>query len=567
MELMNRDLEINTRNIDDKKRQVPVVLSTQNAVNRGDFLEVLMHEKPENVDLSRAPLPLIESHDRSQLNIGIVDNLRVEDLKLRGTLKLGRSKRATDIWEDIKAGIIRSVSIGYRWLDWEEDGNVIFVHEFEIQELSLVSTPADIGAGINRSIEMNESRSEVRRQNRSANSERERVEDILALGDQHNHQEAAREFISEGRTLENFRNHVLNHMQEANPLQTDTGDSLIGLTNREIRNFSFTRAILAQAKNDWRDAGFERECSRAVEKKLGKSARGIFVPYDVQTRDLTAGTASQGGDLVATDLLSGSFIDVLRNKSYVMEAGATVLRDLQGDVAIPKKSTTSTAYWVSEGTAPTESEPAFSQVTMSPNTIGTFTDFSRRLLIQSSIDIENMVRGDLAGTIATALDYASIYGSGVSSEPMGIANISGISTTVLTTPTFSEIVDMETQISTANANSGRLAYMTSNTTKATLKTTEKSTGSGLFLWETSGPSNINGINTDRMNGYPAFATEQITTGDVFFVDWSSLMIGLWSGLDILVDNFTNSTTGGVRVVALMDADVSIKYPESVCYSS
>ena len=567
MELMNRDLQLETRKLDEKTRQIPVVLSTQYPVNRGDFQEVLMHDKPENIDLSRAPLPLIESHDRSQLNIGIVDDLHVSDLKLRGTLKLGRSKRATDIWEDIKAGIIRSVSIGYQWLDWEEEGSVVYVREFSIHELSLVSTPADPGAGINRSIKMNESRSEARRQNRSAQSERERVEDILALGDQHNHGGAAREFITEGRSLDEFRNHVLNHMEEAKPLRIDAGDSLIGLTNREIRNFSFTRAILAQAKNDWSLAPFERECSRAVEQKLGKTARGIYVPYDVQTRDLTAGTASQGGDLVATDLLSGNFIDVLRNKSYVMEAGATVLRDLQGDVAIPKKFTTSTAYWVAEGTAPTESEPAFSQVTMSPNTIGTFTDFSRRLLIQSSIDIENMVRGDLAGTIATALDYASVYGTGVSNQPQGIANITGISTTTLTTPTYAEIVDMETQITTANANSGRLAYMTSNTTKATLKTTEKASGSGLFVWETSGPSNINGVNADRMNGYPAFATEQITTGDVFFVDWSSLMIGLWSGLDILVDNYTNSTTGGVRVIALMDADVAIKYPESACYSS
>ena len=40
------------------------------------------------------------------------------------------------------------------------------------------------------------------------------------------------------------------------------------------------------------------------------------------------------------------------------------------------------------------------------------------------------------------------------------------------------------------------------------------------------------------------------------------MIGMWGSLDIMVDPYTGSTAGTVRVVALQDVDVAVRNIES-----
>jgi len=203
-------------------------------------------------------------------------------------------------------------------------------------------------------------------------------------------------------------------------------ESNIGLTKTEARQFSFLKIMNALANPQDRRAQeaakFERECSEAASEKQGKAARGFMVPVDVlnaSQRDLTVGTSTAGGDVVATNLLSGSFIDLLRHKSAILPY-ATMLQGLQGNIAIPRNSSAGTAYWIAEGSAPTESAQAFDQLTMSPKTLGAFTDISRKLLIQSSIDVNNFVRQDLAKIIALAIDAACMYGLGSSNQPQGI---------------------------------------------------------------------------------------------------------------------------------------------------
>ena len=118
--------------------------------------------------------------------------------------------------------------------------------------------------------------------------------------------------------------------------------------------------------------------------------------------------STAGGNLVATDLMADAFIDLLRNRSVVQRAGAQTMNGLVGNVAIPKQTGAATAYWVAESGAPTESQQTVGQVTMTPKTVGAYTDFSRRLILQSSLDVENMVRNDLAQVIALAIDKAAL---------------------------------------------------------------------------------------------------------------------------------------------------------------
>ena len=157
----------------------------------------------------------------------------------------------------------------------------------------------------------------------------------------------------------------------------------VGLTDSEAKSYSFLKALRAQLDPSFaKEAGFEIECSRAAAERAGVVPRGLLVPTDVLKRDLSAGTATDGAELVATNLLSGSFIDVLRNLSAVMGMGATTLSDLQGNVAIPRKTSGSSAGWISsEGGNASQSDPQFDQVTMSPKTLGVYSEATRQLLM------------------------------------------------------------------------------------------------------------------------------------------------------------------------------------------
>lgn len=359
----------------------------------------------------------------------------------------------------------------------------------------------------------------------------------------------------------------------------------IGMSDREVRQYSIVRAIRALAAHQQgqrralEEAAFEMEMSNAVAERLNREPQGFFLPFDVvvrgnmqqqgqQQRDLSVGTPTAGGNLVATDLLAANFIELLRNRMMVRQAGATMLTGLMGDVAIPRQSGGATAYWVGEGSPPTESQQTVDQVALSPETVGAFTDYTRKLLLQSSIDVEMFVRSDLTSILAIALDRAGLHGSGVSNEPEGIALVNGIGSVVGGTdgaaPDWADIVNLETEVAVDNADIGRLGYMTNAKVRGKLKQTEKASNTGMFVWTDS--------NTP-LNGYNAWTTNQVrsdldkgsSTGvcsAIFFGNWADLIIALWSGLDVLVDPYTGGTSGTVRIIMLQDADVAVRHPES-----
>ena len=191
---------------------------------------------------------------------------------------------------------------------------------------------------------------------------------------------------------------------------------------------------------------------------------------------------------------------------------------------------------------------------MVPRTCGAFTDISRKLLIQSSLDVEQMVRNDIAKVIALEIDRAALYGTGSSNEPLGLHNTSGIGTESITAnnPTFAQVVNMESDVAAANALMGNLAYITGATIRGAMKVKAKDSGSGLFLWD--------GNNT--VNGYNAYMSNQVEAGDIWFGNWSDCIIGYWSSLDLLVDPYTHSSSGTIRITALQDVDVAFRHAAS-----
>ena len=599
-QLVQRGFALDVREVEKEDRPLEFPFSSEEPVPRYFGPEILEH-KSANWDLKRlndsAPLLYNHNFDRP---IGVVQKAWIDETAKRGYAKVRFSKEefASSIYRDIKDGIIRGISFGYVVKDMEQRGEEFWATSIEPYELSVAVVAADPTVGINRSTnstvstqkednivqerknsassdapsnpsstenqmttskETLEVRSEVDTQ-KVAKAERSRIQQIQAVASKYNLGELGETYIKEERTIAEFNDAVLKEWKpEALAPKADAAD--IGMEEKEVRNFSWLRAMNYLANpNDAgarESASFEIEVSEAAAAKRGKASAGITIPNDVLRRDLKTTPATAGGNLVETVLDSANFIDLLRNASALNQAGATVLTGLEGNLAIPKQTGSASAYWVAESGAPTESQQTIGQVSMVPRTVGAFTDISRKLIIQSSIDVENMVRSDLAAVLALEIDRAALYGSGVASEPLGLHNVAGIGGQAFAAgnnPTFAEAVGMESDVATANALRGSASYITNATIRGNMKVRAKDSGSGLFLWT--------GDNT--VNGYPAYLSNQCEAGDVWFGVWSDLIMGYWSGLDLMADPYTHSTSGTIRIRVLQDCDVAIRHAGSFC---
>lgn len=580
--------------VDEASRTVEFPFSSELPVERWFGDEVLSH-KSGAADLARLNdgAPLLFNHNMDEI-IGVVEKAWIaEDKRGYARVRFAKTARAEEVMSMVNDGILRNVSFGYRINEMTESGKDTKTYtatRWEPFEISAVTVPADNSVGFGRSDDGDKRDVTVHRTQDSApaeqppeetmteqttptvdvqvvatqaaEAERSRIAAIDALGQRFNNAELSRKLINEGKSMDEARAMFL---EEIKMDQKPIASADVGLTDKEVRQFSVLRALNALAnpsdKNAWAAAAFEREVSEAGSKAAGKSARGIFVPGEVlrAKRDLNVTTATAGGNVVATDLMAESFIELLRNKSVVQRAGATVMNGLVGNIAIPKQTGAATAYWVAESGAPTESQQTVGQVAMTPKTVGAFTDFSRRLILQSSIDVENMVRRDLAAVIALAIDTAALYGTGASNQPTGLKLQSGINTKdfAAATPTFAELVAMESEVAADNADVGTMAYLVNAAMRGALKSAEKFSTTGMTIWE---PGNT-------VNGYRTEVSNQVATNDVIFGNFSDLIIGFWSGLDLTVDPYAGATSGTVRVIALQDVDIAVRNAVSFCYGN
>ena len=578
-EVVHRAMELDPQAVNADERRVRMAVSSEEPVERSFGTEVLEHSA-DAIDLSflnsgRAPLLL--DHDPEQ-QIGVIESVDLDGSarRLRATVRFGKGPLAREVFDDVVDGIRANVSIGYAINKLErKDKDTYVAKSWRPVEASIVSIPADVTVGVGRSghvpqitVESNNPKEvimtdqvDVAAVEAEARKAAQRsAAQIVELGARHNQGEMARKAIAEGKSVEEFRGELLEVIGSERALESQD----IGMTKKEEQRFSIIRAVHALANPTDRraqeDAAFEFECSRAAAEQYGRAAQGILLPAEVMRnwkRDLNS---SDDAALFTDDFRGGDFIDVLRNASSVMQAGARMLNGLSGDVKIPRKSTAASAGWIaSEGGDSSESEMTVGSVSLVPKTLGSHTDVTRQLLIQSSLDVEALIRDDLAQAIATAIDLGALSGSGSSGQPEGIKNTSGINTVDFGTapdlvPTFAQVVEMETKVAEDNALLGNLAYIMGATMYGALKTTEKATNTAQFVVEPGG----------TINGYRAIVSNQAASGDAYFGNFSDLLVGMFGGLDIVVDPYTASKSGTVRVVALQSVDVAVRHAVSFC---
>lgn len=541
---------------------------------------------------------------RTDEQIGVVESVTIgADHVGRAVVRFGRSAKAEEVWRDVQDGVIRNVSVGYLihkavLVETGEDTTDTYrITDWEPYELSFVSVPADPTVGVGRSAEdprepktdpaaatvppttptpetrtmttpaANEApalnTSEVAAQARKAEQERQRELNALtdSFGDKYPKvKEIIKKALADDSTVDAARALVMNAIAAAQTTEVPHLD----LSANETRRFSVMGAILAMTENNWSRAGFEKECHTEILKRLGIAEaphHGIFIPADVQhrdlrapraRRDLTVGTANAGGYLVGTDLKPASFIEMLRARSIGGRVGVTFMPGLVGNVAIPKQSGASTAYWLTnEATAITESQITLAQLALAPKTLGALTELSRLLQLQSTPAADMLVMNDFARVMALKIDLAMLEGDGTGGAPTGIASTAGIGSVTGTSLAYDDVVEFQTDVATGNALTPECAYVTPPAVAGLLLQRQRFSSTDTPLWQGS-------VLEGQMAGFLATTTTQMTAASMIFGDFGQVVIGEWGFLELALNPYSQFAAGISAIRAMQTVDVGVR---------
>jgi HK97 family phage major capsid protein len=578
--------------------------------------------------------PLLLGHDVDrQIGVIKSVTLDTEAKKLRASAKFSRSALGQEIKQDVEDEIRSLISVGYFIEEIEEvkkeaDGSltvvrtmtgdefrrsmeqehgadfyragpaaarkggaeppVYIVTRWQPFEASVVPVPADVSVGIGRAAGAAPApqpaasatppvQSPILRTimtdvvtKHPAELEIERRDAIIKLGDayaKYLKPNDVRDAVQGSLTADGFRELI---MQRLVSHHTAVNESEIGMSRTEKQRYSLGRALVAQLTGDWREAGFERECSQAVAKIMGRAAEGFFVPPDIFRRDFNIGTATEAGNLKPTEFRSDLFTDALRNALVLGRMGATILPGLTADVDLPRKSAAGAVGMLTEIGSAAETNPTTTKVTLAPKRIGAYVEVSKQALIQSALALENMLRDDLLMGAAVKLEDQCINGAGTGAEITGLRNTSGIGTVAAgangAAPSWANIVDLESACANSNAEPDtRAGYVVNTKTRGKLKQTQFATNLP-FIWQ-NGDFPLNGYRAGVTNNVPSNLTKgtstTIASAGLFSSDWTTTTIGLFGAPDVTVDPYTKADTGQVKITLNQFADMKHRQPAAV----
>jgi len=559
--------------INEEERSIEFPFSSEEPVNRGYLGNEILDHREGAIDFSRLndSAPLLFNHDPNK-PIGVVEKAWLKDKRGYARVRFSDNPFPSEVYNDVKNGILRGVSVGYtvnKTEQLKDEKDTYIVRSWFPAEISIAVIAADAGVGIGRAKEVKEeNKKEVTMSNKQESSnmqaqrinddvaaapvasqtqqtlpkekmtdtpdlsvvrseerkaERARTKEITALFREHEMGEQALEDVLDNPKADiNYARALVCDKIKQKPVETIAQIELN--PEKDKVRYSLSAAMQAVNTGDWssREAGFAREISQEVERTGVKrtSERSFLVPYTeiFKTRaSYNTGAAGTGGNLVATDLLQDEFVYAFDNAVKAVGMGVQVLPGLVGDVAIPRQSSKSTVYWLAnETTAITQSESQFDQLTLQPKNAAVLSKYTRQTLLQATPGIDEFIRKDLSDRIAVGVDAGIINGSGSSGQMTGVLNQSGIGNVAMGTNgaalTLEALIDLEKEVLIDNAAGDRMGYLVNAKTLADLKSLRaggSASGDGAFLWNVD-PSGIGrGGTPGVINGYPIEVTNNV----------------------------------------------------------
>lgn len=322
--------------------------------------------------------------------------------------------------------------------------------------------------------------------------------------------------------------------------------------NTEEREFSFAKALRGMVYGKWDGAELEQKA-------------------------LTAGNDSEGGYLIRPEYARG-VLDLVRANTVFDKLGVTRFTDIKGSpFRINKLTAGATGYMIGESQDITASQPAFGQLEMTPKKAAAMVPISNDLIRRADPAVEQIVRNDIAKTLALLLDKQMLEGNGTAPNMRGVLNTSGVNEVSLGTdggtPTIDTLYDALYEV---EKNNGQVtAWVFHPRTKHTLRKIKDASGNYILQPPTTASE------PPTLLGLPYYETTQIpinltvgASNDCSYIlagQWSEAVIAEWLGLQIeasreasywngtqYVSTFSRDETA---VRAIVEVDFALRRPE------
>lgn len=315
------------------------------------------------------------------------------------------------------------------------------------------------------------------------------------------------------------------------------------LSDKRKMEFKLLKAINDIANNRNLDDAAKAVTNVGIEemRKSGVNYGGqIQIPVNELRADITV--TREGEDVVATEIFD--ILEPLRAKNVLVNAGASFLTNLVGDVQVPVMSGAN-VFWEGETTTAPDGAGTFDNVKLQPKRLTAYIDISKQFLVQDSKSAEAKIRQDLINAINSKLE-STILGSenGTATQPKGLF-YTPTETPLKTIATFQDVCDLEAGVEDANVIN-ECVYVMSNKAKAKFRNMAKSAKTTQLVLEAG-----------QIDGTPVYNTSNVGATNVAYGDFSQLAIGQWGAIDLTVDPYTKAADGKVRLVinAFFDAKV------------
>ncbi len=224
---------------------------------------------------------------------------------------------------------------------------------------------------------------------------------------------------------------------------------------------------------------------RASDEYKGSfwNAMRVKAPMPSVFNALQEGTDSEGGYLVP-DEFEKTLVEALEEEN-VFRSIAHVIKTSSGDRKIPVVATKGSASWVDEEGAYTESDDAFSQVSIGAYKLGTMIKVSEELLADSVFDLEAYISKEFARRIGAREEESFFNGDG-KGKPLGILAAKdgaevGVTAASATAITADEVIDLFYSLKAPYRKNA--VWVLNDATVKQIRKLKDSTGQ--YLWQPS----------------------------------------------------------------------------------
>lgn len=596
-------------------------------------IEVVKHD-PGCVNLDHAGngLPLLWNHDGDKV-IGRAENVRIDPSDKRGKCSIRffsdpDSQKVADMVRQGHDCISYRYSIDDYKVDKTQTPLLVNITKSTVKEISVVGVPFDLTVGINKGADDGETfeldiediktddeaavidveppvdlepaeKSEVLIETKSGESaplppqpltevnhmtpeERKALLNLSGFAQKNDCVKELDELSSGDNSLEAIKSGLMDVIAGRNKPVSNMQPEVAA----EIRkNWSFSRAILAEATKDWSDAGFERECQKALEGRQTGFKGGLIVPHEAfMPRGLEATKAADPNVFAISGAGSafgftqyGGFVEMLRPKCLLTANGAEVIPGLSANYELVCETGQPLTYWQGEntGTDVPTSVDTLTTKTLSPHQLMAMTKFSRQQLAQSPLAFDSWIQGLILREMALAFEQAG-WGNYISGNAL---------TALAGAPTKGIFLDSGVPVIALGTNGGNIS---TNAAKVKAMKTKLNVNNALAGWNPLffGTPNIEGVleatvppgltyasapywADGKLDNFKAFGTNNLPVGltkgtangtceSLALGDPAHLVYGVFGDLVLTVDPYTLAGQGQYRLIANQMVDCALR---------